>query len=156
VLPIDNSRTGRMGPGIRPSLIEGRTSFTFYNGDTRIPEGSSPETKNRSFSIKADVEIPSEGANGMIITQGGLFGGWALYLEKGKPVFHYNTVNSYHYTIASPQVLGPGKHTMLFDFKYGGGGMGKARRELCLLTAGRSQKERSSAPCRFVMRSMRA
>jgi len=125
VLPIDNSKTGRMGPGIRPSLIEGRTSFTYYDGDIRIPEGSSPETKNRSFSIKADVEIPAKGADGMIITQGGLVGGWALYLDKGKPTFFYNTVNLYHYTIASPQVLGPGKHTLVFDFKYDGGGMGK-------------------------------
>ena len=125
VLPIDNSRTGRMGPGIRPSLLGNRTHFTYYDGDTRIPEGSSPETKNRSFSISADVEIPAKGADGMIVTQGGLFGGWALYLDKGKPTFYYNTVNLYHYTIASPQVLSPGTHTLVFDFKYDGGGMGK-------------------------------
>ena len=126
VLPIDDSRTGRMGPDVRPSLLGDRTSFTYYDGDIRIPEGSSPETKNRSFSIKADVEIPAKGAaDGMIITQGGLFGGWALYLDKGKPTFHYNTVNLYHYTIASTQVLAPGKHTLVFDFKYDGGGMGK-------------------------------
>jgi arylsulfatase len=61
----------------------------------------------------------------MIITQGGLFGGWALYLEKGRPTFYYNTVNLYHYTIASPQVLAPGKHTLVFEFKYDGGGVGK-------------------------------
>jgi arylsulfatase A-like enzyme len=126
VLPIDNSKTTRMGPGIRPSLLEGRTSFIYYDGDTRIPEGSSPETKNRSFSIKADVEIPAKGADGMIVTQGGLFGGWALYLEKGKPTFFYNTVNIYHYNIASPQALAPGKHTLVMDFKYDGGGMGKS------------------------------
>jgi arylsulfatase len=125
VLPIDNSRTGRMGPGIRPSLLGDRTSFTYYDGDIRIPEGSSPETKNRSFSINADVEIPAKGADGMIITQGGLFGGWALYLDKGKPTFHYNTVNLYHYNIASSQVLVPGKHALTFDFKYDGGGTGK-------------------------------
>jgi arylsulfatase len=94
VLPIDNTRTARMGPGIRPSLIEGRTLFTYYDGDTLIPEGSSPETKNRSFSVKGDVEIPAKGADGMIITQAGLFGGWALYLDKGKPTFHHNTVKN--------------------------------------------------------------
>lgn len=125
VLPIDNSKTVRMGPGIRPSLIEGRTSFTYYDGDVRIPEGSSPETKNRSFAIKAEVEIPAKGASGMIITQGGLFGGWALYLDKGKPTFYYNTVNLYHYTISSPQTLTAGKHTLALDFKYDGGGVGK-------------------------------
>jgi hypothetical protein len=58
VLPIDNSKTTRMGPGIRPSLIAGRTSFTYHDGDTRIPEGSSPETKNRSFTVTAHVDIP--------------------------------------------------------------------------------------------------
>jgi arylsulfatase len=125
VLPIDNSKTVRMGPGIRPSLNEGKTAFTYYEGDTRIPEGSSPETKNRSFTIKADVEVPANGANGMIITQGGLFGGWALYLDKGKPTFFYNTINVYHYNIASSQVLPSGKHSLVFDFKYDGGGLGK-------------------------------
>jgi arylsulfatase len=61
----------------------------------------------------------------MIITQGGLFGGWALYLQGGKPTFHYNTVNAFHYTIASPHVLAAGKHTLVFNFVYDGGGMGK-------------------------------
>jgi Concanavalin A-like lectin/glucanases superfamily len=125
VLPIDNSKTTRMGPGIRPSLIAGRTSFTYYDGDTRIPEGSSPETKNRSFTVTADVEIPDKGAEGMIITQGGLFSGWALYLAQGKPTFHYNTVNIYQYNIASPTALAPGKHHLVADFRYDGGGMGK-------------------------------
>lgn len=125
VLPIDNSKTARMGPGVRPSLTEGRTSFTYHQGDTRIPEGSSPDTKNRSFSITADVEIPQNGADGMIITQGGLFGGWALYLEKGKPIFFYNTANVFHYNIASRSTLPSGKHTLLVSFNYNGGGIGK-------------------------------
>lgn len=126
VLPIDNSKTARMASGIRPSLIGNRTSFTYYDGDIRIPEGSSPDTKNRSFTLKAYVEIPTNGAEGMIITQGGLFGGWALYLDKGKPTFAYNTVNSFHYAVASRQVLAPGKHTLVLDFHYAGGGMGKS------------------------------
>lgn len=125
VLPIDNSTTARMGPGVRPSLVEGRTSFTYYDGDTRIPEGSSPATKNRSYTITAEVEVPQKGADGMIVTQGGLFSGWALYFDKGKPTFHYNTNNIDHYNIASPQVLPAGKHTLVADFKYDGGGMGK-------------------------------
>jgi hypothetical protein len=58
---IDNSKTGRMGPGIRPSLTENRTSFTYHDGDTRLPEGPSPGTKNRSFTVTADVEIPAKG-----------------------------------------------------------------------------------------------
>ena len=125
VLPIDNSKTARMAEGVRPSLIEGRTSFTYHDGDTRIPEGSSPGTKNRSFTITANVEIPQKGADGMIITQGGLFGGWALYIDKGKPTFHYNTANVFHYNIASLGAISPGKHTILVNFNYDGGGMGK-------------------------------
>jgi hypothetical protein len=61
----------------------------------------------------------------MIVTQGGLFSGWALYLEKGKPVFHYNFVNEVHTSIASPKELAPGKHSIGFEFKYDGGGVGK-------------------------------
>jgi len=124
VLPIDNSKTARMGPGIRPSLTEGRTSFTYYDGMTRIPEGASPDTKNRSFSITATVES-GKADKGVIITQGGLFGGWALLQRDGKPVFHYNFVNMAHYEVASSQALSPGKHTITFQFKYDGGGIGK-------------------------------
>ena len=89
VLPLDNSKTSRLDPAIRPSLTRGRKSFTFYDGRRRIPEGACPDIKNKSWSITAEVEVKAD-ATGMIITQGGLFGGWALYLDKGKPVFHYN------------------------------------------------------------------
>lgn len=124
VLPIDNSKTSRMGPGIRPSLSEGRKSFTYHQGDIRIPEGTAPNVKNISWSMMADVEVKS-GDNGMILTQGGLFAGYALYLKRGVPVFHYNFLNLKQYDIASPQALSPGKHTLVVDFAYDGGGMGK-------------------------------
>lgn len=125
VLPIDNSKVQRLDPAIRPSLTEGRTSFTYYNHMTRIPEGAAVDIKNKSFSITAMVEVPKNGAEGMIITQGGLFGGWALYLQQGKTVFFYNFVGVENYTISDPSVLTPGKHTIVFDFKYDGGGIGK-------------------------------
>lgn len=124
VLPIDNSKTARMGPGIRPSLTEGRESFTYYDGMTRIPEGASPETKNRSFSITATVDAGNKD-QGVLVTQGGLFGGWALLLHDGKPSFHYNFVNMEHYEVTSSQSLSSGKHTITVDFKYDGGGIGK-------------------------------
>jgi arylsulfatase len=57
----------------------------------------------------------------VIVTQGGLFGGWALYVEKGKPVFFYNTANLYHSSVASPAALTPGKHTIVLEFRYDGG-----------------------------------
>jgi arylsulfatase len=79
----------------------------------------------RSFSITAEVEIPTKGAEGMLNTLGGRFGGYALYLVKGKPVFTYNLLALEKFRWEGPQALTPGKHTILFDFKYDGPGMGK-------------------------------
>jgi arylsulfatase len=126
VLPLDNSKTTRLDPAIRPSLTRGRTSFSYFQGQTRIPEGASPDIKNKSWSITADVVV-KDGATGMIITQGGLFSGWALYLEKGKgkPVFHYNFCDVAHYQVAGTDALAAGKHTIKMDFAYDGGGIGK-------------------------------
>ncbi|MFM0643622.1 arylsulfatase [Paraburkholderia bryophila] len=125
VLPLDNDRVMRLNPSNRPSLMAGRTSYTYYAGTKRIPEGVAPDMKNRSWSITAKVEIPKEGAQGMIATLGGLFDGWALYLDEGKPVFHYNFANAAHYNIEGDEALTPGLHTIVFDFKYDGGGIGK-------------------------------
>jgi hypothetical protein len=125
VLPLDNDRVMRLNPANRPSLSPGRTSFTYYAGTKRIPEGVAPDMKNKSWSIMAKLNVPQSGAEGMIATLGGLFDGWALYLDKGRPVFHYNFANIGHYEIEAKQALTPGKHTVLFDFKYDGGGIGK-------------------------------
>jgi arylsulfatase len=124
VLPLDNSKTTRLDPAIRPSLTRGRTSFTFYEGQSRIPEGASPDIKNKSWSVTADVEV-KDGDTGMIVTQGGLFSGWALYLEKGRPVFHSNFCDVAHYEVAGKDALAPGKHIIKMDFAYDGGGVGK-------------------------------
>jgi arylsulfatase len=124
VLPLDNSKTSRLDPAIRPSLTRGRKTFTFFQGQTRIPEGAAPDVKNKSWSITAEVEVKA-GATGMIITHGGLFSGYALYLKEGKPVFHYNFVDVAHYEVAGEDALAPGKHTLKVDFAYDGGGPGK-------------------------------
>jgi arylsulfatase A-like enzyme len=124
VLPIDNSKTSRLDPAIRPSLTRGRTSFTYTDGMTRIPEGAAPDIKNKSWSIAANVEVKAD-TTGMIITHGGLFGGWGLYLKGGKPVFHYNFVDVAHYEVAAKEGLAPGKHTLTMNFTYDGGGIGK-------------------------------
>ena len=92
VLPLDNSKTSRLDPAIRPSLTKGRKSFTYFQDQKRIPEGAAPDMKNKSWSITANVDV-KENANGMIATFGGLFAGWGLYLDRGKPVFHYNFVD---------------------------------------------------------------
>jgi arylsulfatase len=125
VLPLDNSKLERMNVDNRPSLTRGRTEFTLYPGMVRIPEGSAPSILNKSFRVTADVTIPANGADGVVVTQGGRFNGWGLYLLDGKPVFHYNLVGVQRYNVAGPAKLSPGKHTVVLDFKYDGGGLGK-------------------------------
>src|SRR6202011_666407 len=133
VLPLDNSKIERMDVNNRPSLTKGRSLFTFYSGQVRIPEGSAPDMKNKSFKITAEVEIPEGGAEGVIATQGGRFNGWGLYLLAGKPTFHYNLVGVQRTTVASPDKLAPGKHTVVVDFKYEGPGLGKGGTALLLV-----------------------
>jgi len=125
VLPLDDSGTERMDPASRPSLTRGRTEFTYFEGVKRIPEGAAPDLKNKSYRITANVVVPESEAQGVLVTHGGLCGGYALMLEKGKPVFHYNVSNVAHYNIAAKAPLTPGKHTIVFDFQYDGGGIGK-------------------------------
>ena len=128
VYPLDSSMAERVDPAIRPSLTRGRTEFTYYPGMTRIPEGTAPDIKNKSFSIAADVVIPASGqASGVLGTLGGRFGGWALLMTDGKPEFVYAFTNQpqYIYRIAANQALAPGKHSIVLDFKYDGGGLGK-------------------------------
>jgi len=90
-----------------------------------VPDGSAPNTLAKSYSIAAEVEIPKGGAEGMLNTLGGRFGGYGLYLLKGKPVFTYNLLSLERFRWEGPQALTPGKHTILFDFKYDGPGMAK-------------------------------
>jgi arylsulfatase len=125
VLPIENSRVTRFDVNIRPSLTRGRDEFTYYPGLVRIPEGAAPDTKNKSWQIKAEVVIPKGGAEGMLLTHGGRFSGWGFYLLKGKPVFNYNLAGVAHYNSAAKDKLAPGAHTIVYDFKYDGGGLGK-------------------------------
>ncbi len=124
VLPLDNSRVARIDPAIRPSLTRGRKSFTYYEGQSRIPESAAPDIKNKSWSITAEVEVKAD-ATGMIVTHGGLFAGYALYLDKGKPVFHYNFVDVAHYEVVAKDAVAPGKHTIKMHFAYDGKGLGK-------------------------------
>jgi hypothetical protein len=95
-----------------------------YPAMTPTPEGVAPDLRHKTFTIAAQVKIPREGADGMIITQGGRHGGWAFYFDNSKPVFHYNLVGIEHYTIAADRPLAPGVHTLVFAFSYDGGGKG--------------------------------
>ena len=99
--------------------------FTYYDGMIRIPEGSAPDIKNKSFGISAEVTVPEKGAEGLIMTQGGRFAGFGLYLLEGKPVFHYNLCGVERYNVVGAEPLKPGKHVITLDFNYDGGGVGK-------------------------------
>jgi hypothetical protein len=104
---------------------------------TRIPEGSAPSILNKSFRVTADVTIPANGAEGVLITQGGRFNGWGLYLLNGKPVFHYNLVGVQRYNVAGPDKLSAGKHTVVIDFKYEAAALAKEATPLSRWTGNR-------------------
>jgi len=125
VLPLDSTKVERLDVRNRPSNIRGLNEFTYYDGMIRIPEGGAPDLKNKSFGISAVVEIPQDGAEGVLMTQGGRFAGLGLYLLEGRPVFHYNLCGVERYTVASKDKLLPGKHVVAVDFNYDGGGVGK-------------------------------
>jgi arylsulfatase len=124
VLPLDNSKTSRLDPAIRPSLTRGRKSFTFREGQVRIPEGASPDVKNKSWSLTAELTARG-GDDGVVVTQGGRSSGWALYLKDGRPAFHSNFCDVAHYEVTAPDALAPGPHTVRMDFAYDGGGIGR-------------------------------
>ncbi len=132
VLPLDNSGFARILTA-RPSAVAGKTVFTYTGENAGIPVGNAPSILDRDYTITADVTIPQEGAEGMIVTLGGRFGGYGLYLLKGKPVFDYNLLDMTHYRWEGGPLghgvlaaaLKPGKHTIVFDFKYDGPGPGK-------------------------------
>lgn len=127
VYPLDASFAERADVNLRPSLTRGRNSFTYYPGTIRVPEGAAPEVRNKDYSITADVEIPAGGAEGVIVTQGGRFGGWVLLLNDGKPEFDYAFSNQKQdkFRVAASEKLPAGKHTIKLDFKYEGPGYGK-------------------------------
>lgn len=125
VLPLDNSKVERLDTSNRPSLTRGRSVFAYFPGQVRIPEGAAPDVKNKSFRIAAAVEIPEGGADGMLLTQGGRFSGWGLYILGGKPVFCYNLAGVERFVVTGTEVLPAGKHLIEFDFKYDGPGLGK-------------------------------
>jgi hypothetical protein len=127
VYPLDSSFASRGDPAIRPSLTRGRTEFSYYAGMVRIPEGSAPNFKNQSWTIAAEVAIPEGGANGVLATIGGRFGGWALLMQDGKPEFVYAASNQeqHKYRVSSDHAVPAGNHVLRFRFKYDGGGIGK-------------------------------
>jgi arylsulfatase len=127
VLPIDDRSYERLNPDLagRPDLMGKRTSLTLYEGMTGMMENAFINTKNRSLTIQAEVEIPRGGGSGVIVAQGGRFGGWSLYLKDGKPTYVYNLVGLERTAVAGSQALPAGKATITLAFVYDGGGLGK-------------------------------
>jgi arylsulfatase len=123
VLPLDASVATRFVTP-RPSITAGRNVFTYSGVFTGTPNGDAPSILNASYTFKAEVEIPRGGAEGMLATQGGRFGGYGFYVLKGKPVFLWNLVDLKRVKWEGRDALTPGKHTVEFDFKYDGLGMG--------------------------------
>lgn len=123
VLPIDASIVTRIVTP-RPSVTAGRTEFSFPPKMTGISNGVAPTILSSSYTFTAEVTVPEEGGEGVIITQGGRFAGYGLYLEKGKPTFDWNLVGLKNQVWQAKDALPAGKHTIVFDFKYEGLGIG--------------------------------
>ncbi len=134
-LPLDDRFLERTVAGLvgRPDLMAGRTSLTLFEGMTGLTENVFINVKSHSHTVTAEVQIPEGGANGVIISQAGRFGGWSLYLKEGKPTHTYNFLGLEATTVAAPAVLPAGKATIRYEFKYDGGGLGKGGTSIILV-----------------------
>ena len=126
VLPLDDRRVERFNPDLagRPQLVRG-TSQLLFGGMGRLTEASLLNVKNKSHAVTAQVEVPDTGAEGVLIAQGGAFGGWALYATDGKLTYCHNLFGLQRFKVAGDQPIPPGRHQVRMEFDYDGGGLGK-------------------------------
>jgi arylsulfatase len=126
VLPLDDRTFERMSAKDmgRPAIMEGRNSVTYGEGMKGMGVDIFIDLRSTAYTMTADVEVGANG-NGVIVCQGGRFGGLSFYVKNGKPAFSYNFLGLESTTIAATQALKPGKYTLVYDFKYDGGGPGK-------------------------------
>jgi hypothetical protein len=125
VYPLSDQTVLRALPHNRPSHLEGKTHFTLYRDNVRMPELSSVNVKNTSFDLRAYLAVPADGCDGVIICQGGSMAGWSLYVTDGRPAYVYNYFGREITTIRSDVVLSPGQVEVSLWFDYDGGGLGK-------------------------------
>jgi arylsulfatase len=127
VLPIDDRVFERfLAEKVgRPDLMAGRTSITLAEGMDGMTENTFLNVKNKSIAITAEIEVGEDKGNGIILAQGGRFGGWALYVKDGELAYDYNFLGMQRYTVSASKKLPEGKSEVMFDFAYDGGGMGK-------------------------------
>jgi len=126
VLPLDDRFIERANPELagRPQLVKG-TRQLLFSGMGRLSESSIVNFKNKSHAVTAEVEVPPSGAEGVIVAQGGLTGGWSFYAKEGKPKYCYNFYGLNRYTVEGTSAIPPGKHQVRMEFRYDGGGLGK-------------------------------
>jgi arylsulfatase len=126
VLPLDDRRFERFNPDLagRPQLVRG-TSQVLFGGMGRLSENSVLTLKNKSHAVTAQVVVPEGGANGVIVAQGGAFGGWSLYVHEGRPAYCYNLFGLRRFTVRGDAPLPGGEHQVRMEFAYDGGGVGK-------------------------------
>ena len=126
VLPLDDRSSERFVPEMagRPTLIRGNSQL-FFAEMGRLSESSVVNMKNKSYSVTAEVDVPEEGAEGVIIAQGGRFGGWAVYFKAGKAKFAYNVLGIQEFIAEADAPLAAGTHQVRMEFAYDGGGLGK-------------------------------
>ncbi len=126
VLPLDDRRVERFNSDLagRPLLVSGKSQLLF-GGMGRLTENSVINIKNKSHAVTAQVVVPDDGGNGVIVAQGGAFGGWVLYLLEGKPVYCYNLFGAQRFKVHADRALSGGEHQVRAEFTYDGGGLGK-------------------------------
>jgi len=126
VLPLDDRRAERFNPDLagRPQLVKGNRQLLF-GGMRRISENSIVALKNKSHAVTAEIEVPEGGAEGVIVAQGGAFGGWSLYLKDGKPAYCYNLFGLQRFKVYGEDPVPAGEHQLRIEFAYDGGGLGK-------------------------------
>ena len=126
VLPLDDRGAERINPDLagRPTLIRG-TSQLLYPGMGRLSENSVVSIKNKSFAVTAEIDVPPAGASGVIVAQGGRFGGWSLYLHEGRATFVYNLLGIQEFATEADAAVPEGVHQVRVEFAYDGGGLAK-------------------------------
>ena len=126
VLPLDDRRYERFNADMagRPQLVRGNSQLLFGSMG-RLSENSVVVNKNKSFSITAELEVPEGGAEGVIVAQGGAFGGFALYVKDGKPAYCYNLFGLQRFKVYGDGAIPAGEHQVRMEFAYDGGGLGK-------------------------------
>jgi arylsulfatase len=127
VLPLDDRRVERFNPDLagRPSVIRGNRQLLF-GGMGRLSENSVVNIKNKSHAVTAEIEVPDGGtANGVIVAQGGAFGGWAVYVSDGRPAYCYNLFGLQRFKVYGDAPIPSGSHQVRAEFAYDGGGLAK-------------------------------